>query len=132
MHTANVSKNSNFQNSQDIHDLYLEDYEDAMKVLSVCPKALGALVEDYYKVLFRDKFGIQKRSLAEEIQIFIELDGIPTPITDAVIAVRIIGNLAAHPSKNENTGEIVSVENGEAEWLIEVREALFGFVFFNQ
>lgn len=50
-------------------------------------------------------------------------------MTDAVDAVRNIGNIAAHPTKNKNTGEIVPVEHGEAEWLIEVIEALFDFTF---
>ena len=67
--------------------------------------------------------------LYQEIQKFTELPGIPSHITEAVDAIRHIGNLAAHATKNQNTGEIVSVEKGEAEWLIEVIEALFDFTF---
>jgi hypothetical protein len=122
-------KTNNFQESQDIPKVYFEDYEEAIKVISASPKASAALSRRLLQSLLRDKFGIKKRSLAQEIETFIELDGIPTHITDAVDAVRNIGNLAAHPTKNQNTGEIVAVENGEAEWLIEVIEALFDFVF---
>lgn len=122
-------KTNNFQESQDIPGIYFEDYEEAIKVISASPKASAALSRRLLQSLLRDKFGIKKKSLAQEIETFIELDGIPTHITDAVDAVRNIGNLAAHPTKNQNTGEIVAVENGEAEWLIEVIEALFDFVF---
>lgn len=122
-------KKSNFQNSQDIPNLYLEDYEEAIKVLSASPKASAALSRRLLQSILRDKFNIKENNLALEIQKFIEKDGIPSHLTDAVDAVRNVGNFAAHPTKNLNTGEIVAVENGEAEWLIEVIEALFDFVF---
>jgi hypothetical protein len=41
----------------------------------------------------------------------------------------IIGNFAAHPLKSTNTGAIVEVERGEAEWLLDVLESLFDFYF---
>jgi hypothetical protein len=44
-------------------------------------------------------------------------------------AVRVVGNFAAHPIKSTNTGEVVDVEPGEAEWVIEVIESLFDFYF---
>ena len=50
-------------------------------------------------------------------------------LSDAIDAIRNIGNFAAHPLKDTNTGEIVDVESGEAEWLLEVLEALFDFTF---
>ena len=50
-------------------------------------------------------------------------------MTDAVDAIRNVGNFAAHPLKDTNTGQIVDVEPGEAEWLLEVLEALFDFTF---
>ncbi len=50
-------------------------------------------------------------------------------LSEAVDAVRNVGNFAAHPLKDTNTGEIVEVEEGEAEWLLDVIDALFGFTF---
>ncbi|QEH32906.1 hypothetical protein OJF2_13910 [Aquisphaera giovannonii] len=44
-------------------------------------------------------------------------------------AARQVGNLAAHPTREIATGEIMEVEPGEAEWLIEVVELLFDFSF---
>ncbi len=122
-------KKQKFQNSEDIPELYLEDYEEAIKVLSASPKASAALSRRLLQNILREKYEITENTLAKEIQKFIALEGIPSHLTDAVDAVRNIGNFAAHPTKNRNTGEIVSVENGEAEWLIEVIEALFDFTF---
>ncbi|GEN77006.1 hypothetical protein CHA01nite_27460 [Chryseobacterium hagamense] len=79
--------------------------------------------------ILREEFNILEKSLAKEIEIFTNKTDIPSHITDAVDAVRQIGNIAAHPSKDLNSGEIVPVESGEAEWLIEVIEQLFDFVF---
>ena len=122
-------RKSEFDNSNDIPKLYLEDYEEALKVLSASPKASAALSRRLLQSIIREEYNINKKSLAQEIKEFIELSGIPSHITDAVDAVRNIGNFAAHPTKDKNTGEIVPVENGEAEWLIEVVEALFDFTF---
>jgi hypothetical protein len=46
-----------------------------------------------------------------------------------VDAVRNIGNFAAHPIKATATGEVLPVEPGEAEWNLDVLEALFDFFF---
>jgi hypothetical protein len=54
---------------------------------------------------------------------------LPSHLAEAVDAVRNIGNFAAHPIKSTNTGEIVDVEPGEAEWNLEVLEGLFDFYF---
>ena len=120
---------SEFQNLDDIPKDYLEDYNEAINVLSASPKASAALTRRLLQNIIREEFKIKENSLALEIQKFIELNGIPSHLTDAIDAVRNIGNFAAHPTKDKNTGEIVSVENGEAEWLIEVIEALFDFTF---
>lgn len=54
---------------------------------------------------------------------------LPSWLAENVDAVRIVGNFAAHPAKDTNTGEIVDVELGEAEWLLDVLEGLFDFYF---
>ncbi len=43
--------------------------------------------------------------------------------------MRNIGNFAAHPTKSDSSGEIVDVEPGEADWLLETLEGLFDFYF---
>ena len=54
---------------------------------------------------------------------------VPSHLSEAIDAVRNIGNFAAHPLKDTQTGAIADVEPGEAEWLLDVLESLFEFVF---
>lgn len=120
---------SKFSFPEHIPDKYMTDYEESVKVLSASPKASAALSRRLLQMILREEFSISKRTLSDEIEEFINIKGIPSHLTDAIDAVRQIGNLAAHPTKNKSTGEIVNIEPGEAEWLIEVLEALFDFCF---
>ncbi|WP_282040069.1 DUF4145 domain-containing protein [Saccharicrinis aurantiacus] len=116
-------------NSKYIPSKHYNDYEESYKVIGISPKASAALNRRVLQNILREHFGIKKRNLCDEIETFIHMENIPSHITDAVDAVRNIGNIAAHPIKNQTTGEIVEVEPGEAEWLLEVIEALFDFCF---
>jgi|GEM_PF-185416 len=108
---------------------YAKDFSEAQLVLNLSPKASAALSRRILQNIIREDFNIERRDLAKEIDSFIALPGIPSYLADAVDAVRNIGNFAAHPLKDTNTGEVVDVEPGEAEWLIEVLDALFDFKF---
>ena len=59
----------------------------------------------------------------------IKSGSLPSDLSEAMDPVRIIGNLAAHPFKNKRTGEVVDVESGEAEWLLDTLEELFDYYF---
>lgn len=122
-------RESRLENIQDVPAMYVEDYEEAVKVISSSPKASAALTRRLLQNILREEFKIHERSLSNEIMKFVERPGIPSHLTSAVDAIRIIGNFAAHPTKDKSTGEIVAVEFGEAEWLLEVIEALFDFTF---
>lgn len=121
-HTARIVES-------EVPDRYKQDFLEACAVLSISPKASAALSRRILQDVFREELGINKPSLAQEIDEFVKKKDVPTYLTEAVDAVRNIGNFAAHPLKDTNTGEIVEVEAGEAEWLLEVNEALFDFVF---
>jgi hypothetical protein len=54
---------------------------------------------------------------------------VPSHIGEVLHGLRHLGNFAAHPTKSLSTGEIVDVEPGEAEWTLDVLDALFDFVF---
>ena len=53
----------------------------------------------------------------------------PSWLAENLDAVRVVGNFAAHPVKSTHTGDVVEVEPGEAEFLLEVIEGLFDFYF---
>lgn len=109
---------------------YREDFEEAASVLPISPKASAAISRRLLQHLLREKFNIQAPSLAKEIDAFITRPDVPSHLSGAVDAVRNVGNFAAHPLKDTNTGSIANVEPGEAEWLLEVLEALFDFCLY--
>ena len=113
----------------EVPDEYKNDFTEAVGVLPISAKASAAISRRLLQHILREQFKIQHRSLEQEILTFIALPGIPSHLVETIDAVRNIGNLAAHPTKDTNTGEVMDVEPGEAEWLIEVLESLFDFTF---
>jgi hypothetical protein len=71
--------------------------------------------------------GIVPKELSGEIDQAI--NSLPSHLSSAIDAVRVIGNFAAHHQKSTNAGEIFDVETGEADWSLEVLEGLFDFYF---
>ncbi|MBN2005815.1 MAG: DUF4145 domain-containing protein [Anaerolineae bacterium] len=108
---------------------YRQTFNEATSVLLISPKASAALSRRLLQEILRTEYKIVKRDLDKEITEFISLPRIPPEISETVDAIRNIGNFAAHPLKYQNTGEIVDVETGEAEWLLDVLELLFDFTF---
>lgn len=108
---------------------YQCDLIEAQKIINLSPKASAALSRRLLQKIFHSKLNIKKGNLLQEIDAFISDEKTPSYLADAVDAIRHIGNFAAHPMKYQNSGEIVDVEAGEAEWLLEVLESLLDFVF---
>ncbi len=113
----------------EVPERYGKDFIEACATLPVSPKASAAISRRLLQDILQNEYSIKERSLHDEIDTFIAIRDVPSYLSDAVDAVRNIGNFAAHPSKDSNTGEVVDVEPGEAEWLLEVLEALFDFTF---
>jgi hypothetical protein len=105
------------------------DFEEAAKLLSISPKASAAISRRLLQHILRDYCGMRRRDLAQEIETYITLPSTPSHIADALDGIRHVGNFAAHPIKYEQSGEVVSVEPGEAEWLLDSLESLVDFVF---
>jgi len=99
------------------------DFREAVTVFPKSKKASAALSRRCLQMILTTKGGAKLKDLATQIDEVLPL--LPTAIGDNVDAVRQIGNFAAHPIKSKSTGEIVEVEEGEAEWLLEVLEELF-------
>lgn len=113
----------------EVPDPYKKDLAEAVSVLQLSPKASAALSRRLLQATLREKFGIRRRSLALEIDAFLQNKDVPTGLADEIDAIRSVGNFAAHPIKDTNTGEIVEVEPGEAQWLVDVLYELFDFAF---
>ena len=106
-----------------------EDYTEACVVLVDSPKASAALSRRCLQHLLRDAAGVTAGNLADEIQQVIDGGSLPSHLVEMVDVVRTIGNFAAHPIKSQRTGQIIPVEAGEAEWNLDVLEALFDFYY---
>jgi len=109
--------------------MFSSDYNEACLVLGFSSKASAALSRRCLQNLLREKAGVKKGDLAKEIQEVIDSKSLPTYLAENIDAIRNIGNFAAHPQKSTATGEIIEVEPGEAEWLLDVLEMLFDFYF---
>jgi len=108
---------------------YATDYKESCLIISFSPKASAALSRRCLQNILREKAGVKKSNLANEIQEIISTGLLPTYLSESIDAIRNIGNFAAHPLKSTSTGEIIDVEYGEAEWLLDVLESLFDFYF---
>jgi hypothetical protein len=98
-------------------------------VLVDSPKASGVLSRRCLQNLLREKVRVKPTDLSKEIDQVLASQQLPSDLAKAIDAIRVIGNFAAHPLKSTNTGEILEVEAGEAEWLLDVLDELFDFYF---
>jgi len=105
------------------------DYAEACLVVVDSPKASAALSRRCLQTILREKAGATERDLARQIQTVLDSSKLPSYLADDLDAVRNIGNFAAHPIKSQHSGEVLPVEPGEAEWNLDVIEALFDFYF---
>ena len=112
----------------EVPDEFSKDYKEGCLILGDSPNASAALSRRCIQLLLREKLGTPKDTLQKEIQWAINSVGLPSSVTDVLDAPRKIGNRAAHPTLT-NAGEIVDVEPWEAEWCIEVIEALYDHIF---
>lgn len=104
-------------------------YEQACLVLSDSPEASAALSRKCLQHILREVAHVKPSDLAKEIQEVLDRNTLPSYIASGIDAVRNIGNFAAHPLKSQRTGEIISVEQGEAEWNLDILETLFDFYY---
>ncbi len=115
--------------SKEVDEMFSKDYNEACLVLAFSPKASAALSRRCLQNVLREKAKVKHGDLSKEIQQVIDSGNLPSYLSESIDAIRNIGNFAAHPLKSTSTGEIIEVEIGEAEWLLDVLESLFDFYF---
>ena len=108
---------------------FTEDYGEACLILADSAKASAALSRRCLQHILREKASVKHGTLFSEIQEVINSNTLPAHITDILDVPRKLGNVAAHPIKESNSGTIVDVEPWEAEWCLEVIEALYDHYF---
>jgi hypothetical protein len=112
----------------EVPPLLAEDFNEAGQVLELSPKASAALSRRCLQALLRDQ-GYMQKDLAPAIQAVLDARQLPSGLSHNLDAIRNIGNFAAHPMKDQQSGSIVAVEPHEAEWNLDVLEGLFDFYY---
>jgi hypothetical protein len=113
----------------EVDDRLANDYREAAAILGVSAKASAALSRRCLQDVLREKARVKHSDLYNEIQEVIDSGKVPSWLAENLDAVRVVGNFAAHPIKSTNTGEVVDVEPGEAEFLLDVLDGVFDFYF---
>lgn len=101
---------------------FAADFQEAVAVLPTSRKASAALARRCLQFILVHAGKATKRDLAD--QIVEVLPTLPAELALNVDAIRQVGNYAAHPMKSTNSSAVVDVEDGEAEWLLDVLEEL--------
>ena len=109
----------------EVDEEFASDFREACLVIGDSEKASAALSRRCLQNLLHKKADAKGKILANQIQEVIESGKLPSHLADAIDAIRAVGNLAAHPINSEHTGEIIDVDTGEAEWLLDTLEGLF-------
>lgn len=109
----------------DVDETAAADFNEAAAVLSISPKASAALGRRCLQYVLRSKGEFTQKDLAVQIDAAIASPGLSQPLKNAIDAIRNVGAFATHPMKHTNSGEIVAVETGEAEWVLDTLESLF-------
>jgi hypothetical protein len=105
-----------------------EDFNEACLVIDDSPKASAALSRRCLQGILRSQ-GYTQKDLAPAIDAILASNRLPSELADGLDAIRNVGNFAAHPMKDKNTGAILPVEPHEAEWNLEVLEGLFDYFY---
>jgi hypothetical protein len=95
--------------ASEVDERYARDFREAVSVLPVSPKASAALSRRVLQDILREEAGVTESDLNSEIQEVIDSGKVPSWLGENLDAVRVVGNLAAHPIKSTNTGEVVEV-----------------------
>ena len=100
---------------QEVPPAFASDYREACLVLPDSSKASAALSRRCLQHVLREVAKVKHSDLSNEIQELLDRGTLPSHITEGLDAVRNIGNFAAHPIKSQRSGEVLDVEEGEAE-----------------
>ena len=111
----------------EVPDPYSSDFAEAGSILDLSPQASAALARRILQAVLVDQLHASGRDLEKQIESVVA--ALPTHVGEQLHALRIVGNFAAHPIKDTQTGAVVPVEQGEAEWTLDTVEALFDHVF---
>ncbi len=108
---------------------YLSLFKEAEQVMQISPRSSATLSRFLLQGLFHEELKIKKGNLEQEIQAFSERADVPSKLGSMLQVMRKIANFAAHPKKSTNSNEIIDVNKGEAEIMLDLIYEVFDYVF---
>jgi len=104
------------------------DYAEANEVLPISPKASAALSRRCLQAILSGQ-GYKGRDLVKQIDAVLDetdtAKALPLALRENIDAIRNFGNFSAHPITDQTTLQVVEVEEGEAEWCLQLLIDLF-------
>ncbi len=108
-----------------VPDGIVRDYEEAAAIVDLSPRASAVLSRRCLQAIMRGYYKVGNlRTLHDEIEAA-HANGMPTPIFEAAMALKTVGNIGAHPE--QDIEHIVDIEPHEASALV----AFVAFLFEN-
>ncbi len=105
-----------------------DDFNEANLVLRLSPKASAALSRRCLQGVL-SSHGYTSHNLVNQVEdALAEQDAsksLPSAIRENMDAIRNFGNFSAHPITDKTSLQVVAVEEGEAEWCLEILRDLF-------
>ena len=108
---------------------YCELFREAESVLSLSPRASATLSRYLLQIILHEELNIKKKNLEEEIKELETHSNIPSTLITMLQVMRKVANFGAHPKKNTNSNEIIDVEIGEADIMLDLINELFDYLF---
>ncbi len=122
-----------FPNLEELDDAIPEKYRDlyreSAQVNFISPRASATLSRYLLQLILHEEFDIKERNLEQEIDKLQKLPQIPSTMVTYLQVMRRVANFGAHPKKSTNSREIIDVEKGESDIMLELLKELFDFVF---
>lgn len=112
-----------------VPEVYRNLYTEAQQVNSISPRASATLSRYLLQTILHEELSIKKKNLVEEIDALEKEQNISSNLITMLQVMRRIANFSAHPKKSTNTNEIVEIEQGESDVMLEIIEELFDYVF---
>ena len=104
------------------------DYIEACNILPASAKASAALSRRILQAILNEQ-GYEADTLYQQVDLALKEDSpgriLPSSIRSTIDAVRNLGNFAAHPITDKSRLQVIDVDSDEAEWCVEIIEALF-------
>ena len=114
----------------DVPDHIIEDYQEACLIRELSPKASATLARRCLQGMIRDFHGITGKNLHQEIEAIGEK--LDPGLFDALMALKGLGNIGAHPEKEVNINLIIDIDPQEAELMIGIVEHLLDEWYVNR